>query len=130
MSKRTPPEEAMATLLRRAGLPFVEQARVSGHRIDFVVVSGGSPLLVDTNGDRWHHWSKIVESDRVKLDRMLAAGWLPLGVWWSRLERSPDEVLEGIRWSFRHDRLAWWDWAVPIESLQHSARAKSLVRRG
>lgn len=120
----------MHDLLTMAAVPFLEQERVAGHKIDFVVEWNGSRVCVDTNGDRWHRWEKIVQSDRTKLDRVLAAGELPLGVWWSVLQRSPDEVLEAIRWTHRHRRLYWWHWAVPIESLRQSEQAKSLLRRG
>lgn len=115
-----------------------EEMKVAGHRIDFVVEmewQGVTRRLgVDVNGDRWHRWKKIVDCDRVKLDRVFGpdSDTLVLGVWWSRLQSSPASVEEGILTGLMHGRLVWWDWAVPIESLHpvSGRRVASLVAAG
>jgi hypothetical protein len=109
-----------------------EEVKVAGHRIDFVVEDClGRSLGVDVNGDRWHRWEKIRQCDRVKLDRVFAPGVEPLvlGVWWSRLQRSPECVGHAILLGLGLNRLAWWDWAVTFEEMTPTsgARAASLV---
>jgi hypothetical protein len=122
----------MRELLTDMGLRFAEEEKVAGHRIDFVVTRFGEPALgVDVNGDRWHRWKKIRECDRVKLDRVFAPGVEPLvlGVWWSRLQRSPESVVDAIRLGRDQHRLAWWDWAVRFDEMSPASgqRAASLV---
>jgi very-short-patch-repair endonuclease len=128
---RSVPEQVMFDLLTEKGYEFEEQQRVAGHKIDFVVVRERRVCL-DTNGDHWHSWPKIVACDVVKLDRVLAAGELPLGVWWSRLRRSPEEVVSGLEQTLLFGRLPWWDWNVRVESLrpENGRRVRSLVQAG
>jgi hypothetical protein len=125
---RTPPEQDMFDALTGAGFSFEEQFEFAGHKIDFGVEIDGLTVLLDVNGDRWHRWQKIIECDRVKLDRVLAAGGFPVGVWRSRmLEHGPSTVLQTVAVSAAQRRIPWWDWAVPISSLQEEARVRALL---
>src|SRR6478609_2954187 len=83
---------AMRELLTRKMFPFVEEEKIAGHRIDFVIPTHWGRLGVDVNGDRWHSWGKIMDCDRLKLNRVFEAEACVLGVWWSRLQRSPEQV--------------------------------------
>lgn len=123
--KKPPTEIRMAELLTEAGIEFEEQGKFAGHRIDFLLEPldrSRVPVCLDVNGDRWHSWQKIVDCDRKKLNRVLEAGGLPLGVWWSRLQRSEQEVASGIGSAIRWGRLPWWDWRVEPVSLSPRAR--------
>lgn len=122
---RTVPEEALARLLTDAGLPFAEQQKMAGHRIDFLVDGW---MLLDVSGDRWHSWKKIVDCDRLKLERVGRAGLVPCGLWWSRLQRSPDQVAEAVRAYLGGARWRWWDWRVGVEEL--SSEAQAVIRKG
>lgn len=127
MGKPSVAHLAMRELLTRLsswhGWTVIEEEKVAGHRIDFVVsmpYRGEMRRLgVDVNGDRWHRWQKIVDCDRVKLNRVFGpdSDVLVLGVWWSRLQERPESVEHAILTGLMHRRLAWWDWAVPVESL-------------
>ncbi|AMM44348.1 HNH endonuclease [Arthrobacter phage Kitkat] len=121
MAARTVPEQCMAHLLEGAGIPYSEQEKVGGHKIDFVAHFPSRDLLIDVNGDRWHHWMKIVDCDRIKLDRVIATHNRPFAVWWSRLQKDPAAVLAAIlHMGFGEqdpDFLPWWDWAVDVDSL-------------
>lgn len=132
-SKRTPAEEDLARLLTERGLRFWEQKKIAGHKIDFIVRVGNRVIQLDINGDRWHHWQKIIDCDRIKIERVLAAGEIPLTVWWSRLKKDPEGVmdtLEGL--AHGEARMPWWDWAVELDSLTPTAerRARKLLQKG
>ena len=116
----TPPETEMRKILLRMGVEFTEQERVAGHRIDFVLRGRRGLVLVDPNGDRWHRWQKIVDCDRKKLNRVIAAGALPMGVWWSRIQKEPQGVADAIVYAVEAGRLRFWDWAVPVGSLDRA----------
>jgi very-short-patch-repair endonuclease len=109
-------EERMADLLIGAGVLFERQRKWAGHRIDFTLLGPVPPVLVDVNGEWWHAWAKIVDCDRVKLNRVFGAGLLVLGVWSQRLEHDLAGVWDAISLAER-GRLAFWDWNVPIGSL-------------
>lgn len=136
MGRPSPAHLAMRDLL--ATIPNVtvtEETKVAGHRIDFVVTNRyGDSLGVDVNGDRWHRWAKVRECDRVKLNRVFAPSVRPcvLGVWWSRLQRSPEFVRQAVIDGVIESRLAWWDWAVRVDELDEapSRRVQSLLRPG
>lgn len=124
MSGKEPPTEiAMRELLTRMGQPFEEQALFAGHRIDFLLQGGVRPVCLDTNGDRWHSWGKIVACDRIKIRRVVEAGGLPLGVWWSRLQRSEEAVWEGVQYALTTGCLPWWDWKVWLSDLPVPVRS-------
>jgi hypothetical protein len=111
-------EAALGRLLESMRVPFRPQLKWAGHRVDFTVFPPTiDPLLVDVNGDHWHSWSKIVECDRVKLNRVFGAGHVVLGVWWSRLQQDRGSVRDAIWLAAVERRLAWWDWKVPIGRL-------------
>lgn len=113
----------MRRLLTSMGLVFDEQSLFAGHRIDFLVEGPKGPLCIDTNGDRWHSWSKIVACDVVKINRVVRAGGRPLGVWWSRQQRSEAEVSEGIWYALETGCLPWWDWRVRLSDLLPDVRS-------
>lgn len=131
MAERTPAERDMADLLDSVRFPFEEQLPFAGHKIDFTVYLNDRAVLLDVNGDRWHRWQKIVDCDRKKLNRMLEAGGIPLAAWWSRVKKEPDAVLAAIVLA-SHGRLAYWDWAVDLDSLSPvaSERAKAALGEG
>jgi hypothetical protein len=126
----------MAALLTGAAIPFSEQEKVGGHKIDFVAHFPSRDLLIDVNGDRWHHWRKIVDCDRIKLDRVIATHSRPFAVWWSRLQKNPTEVLAAIihmgYTEIDPDFLPWWDWAVDIDTLapDNAAWIRELLSMG
>lgn len=118
----SPAHVLMRQRLTEWGWSFVEEERVAGHRIDFVVEGR---LGVDVNGDHWHRWPKIVACDRKKLGRVFAAnGPIVLGVWYSRLVRDPEGVRQAVDLAFREGRLAFWDWAVPVDTVRVDARPR------
>ena len=138
MGKPSPAHLRMRELLTEmrspSGLGFLvhEEVKVAGHRIDFVVEDWrGNALGVDVNGDRWHRWEKVRLCDVKKLSRVFAPGVEPLvlGVWWSRLQRSPESVEQAVWLGLGLSRLAWWDWAVTFEEMGpvSGPRAASLV---
>lgn len=128
---RTPPEEWMAAALDRLGFVYEEQGLFAGHRIDFLVQSARGEVCLDANGDRWHRWKKIVDCDRLKLDRVLFAGGLPCGIWWSRMQKDPARAEAMIVAAVKEGILLEWDWAVKPETLAPVARqAMEAVFRG
>jgi hypothetical protein len=114
----------MAELLTSLAVSFTTETKFANHRIDFTLeAEDGSLVLWDVNGDWWHSKAKIVQCDRVKIERVVAAGGLPLGVFWTRLSGSPESVATAVRRSLREPRvLPWWDWKVPIEALSLPAQ--------
>jgi len=122
VSRRSPAELALREILVEMGLGFEEERKFAGHAIDFFVASESGPVLVEANGDRWHRWEKIRQCDAKKLNRVLAAGGLPLGIWWTRLQREPAVVAEAIEIAVKSRRLVLWDWAVKPEELGPKAQ--------
>jgi hypothetical protein len=122
----TPPEQALAELLDSVGFEYQREALFEGHRIDFLIDAGSHVVLAEPNGDRWHRWSKIVDCDRKKLNRVLSGPMpaVPLGIWWSRLQRDPHRVLDAVTAAIVAQRLCWWDWAVKIDSLDAEPRLR------
>lgn len=142
MGQPSPAHVAMRELLtsmKVQGNPLLvwEEVKVRGHRIDFVVEDClNGALGVDVNGDRWHRWEKVRLCDVKKLARVFDEGVQPLvlGVWWSRLQRSPESVEQAVHLGLRTGRLAWWDWAVTAAEMEmmvggSGRRAQSLVPR-
>lgn len=126
---RTYAEELLAGLLEERGLFFSEQEKFAGHKIDFILHFDDRDVLLDVNGDRWHHWTKIVDCDRIKLNRVLEAGGTPTAVWLSRLQKDPTPTLDAIAaLGAGPERLPWWDWAVDPRSLSEMSQKRlSLV---
>lgn len=127
---QSPAEVQMRSMLEGLGVPYQEQRKVAGHSIDFVIDVGTHLVLIDPNGDRWHRWSKVRACDHVKLNRVLGADPLrtpekpciPLGVWWSRIQKDPASVIDGIDLAIRYREMAFWDWAVDVDLLEPIAR--------
>jgi hypothetical protein len=120
----TKPELEFAALLDRLRIPYSLETRFAGHRIDFTLVAvSGQPVLWDVNGDWWHSKPKIIECDRTKIVRVVAAGGLPRAVFSSRLGSTPETVAIEVRRSLHFPaELPWWDWKVPMPSLPASTR--------
>lgn len=115
---RTYAEELLAGLLEQRGIQFSEQQEFAGHKIDFTLHFPDRDVQLDVNGDRWHHWKKIVDCDRVKLNRVLNKGGVPVAVWLSRLQKDPSSTLDTLAALGAGPlRLPWWDWAVNPRSL-------------
>jgi hypothetical protein len=74
-------EQRMEDLLVGAGVLFERQRKWAGHRIDCTLLGPVPPVLVDVNGEWWHAWAKIVDCDRVKLNRVFGTGTCRSGRW-------------------------------------------------
>lgn len=130
---RTKPEETFAKLLDNRLRSYLEQEKLGGHRIDFLVQFPQRDVLVDINGDWWHAKPKIIDCDRVKLNRVLAAGFVPFAVFYSRLQKDPLGVVRTVEdLAGGPERLPWWDWNVDIDSLDpaNRDRVRLLLERG
>jgi len=64
-------ETLVATRLRAAGIPFVQQARLLGHRVDFLVADR---LVVQTDGFAFHRDARQREEDLRHDARLLLEG--------------------------------------------------------
>ncbi|HEX2046840.1 MAG TPA: DUF559 domain-containing protein, partial [Acidimicrobiales bacterium] len=89
-------EARFLRIVRRAGLPEpVRQLNVGGRawigRVDFAYP--GACVLIELDGRRYHSAKLDLESDRLRDNRLVAAGWRVMRVTWDQVHRHPDEVV-------------------------------------
>jgi len=109
MRRRTSAEQKMADLLDELGVPYEEQVKVDGHRVDFLV----GRVIVEANGDWWHRTEMWKSTDEKKLRKWKDAGRVVVGVWESRLDKEPEKVKEAIMVALTIGKEPeFWDWAV------------------
>jgi very-short-patch-repair endonuclease len=93
-------EARFLRVVRRAGLPEpVRQLDVGDGawvgRVDFAYPLAG--VLIELDGRRYHSAKLDLESDRLRDNRLMAAGWRVLRVTWPQLHGRPDEVVALVR---------------------------------
>ncbi|HEV3400872.1 MAG TPA: DUF559 domain-containing protein, partial [Acidimicrobiales bacterium] len=92
-------EARFLRIIRRAGLPEPARQLDVGDgewigRVDFAYP--GSGVLIELDGRRYHSAKLDLESDLLRDNRLVAAGWRVLRVTWDQLHRRPDEVVSLI----------------------------------
>jgi very-short-patch-repair endonuclease len=97
-------EARFLRIVRRAGLPEpVRQLNVGGRawigRVDFAYP--GACVLIELDGRRYHSAKLDLESDRLRDNRLVAAGWRVMRVTWDQVHRHPDEVVSLVRRALR-----------------------------
>ena len=90
-------EEALLAITRSLGIPDPETNQ-------FVVLDDGGPairadfvwrdrrVIVETDGRKWHNTRQRFESDRVRDQRLIAAGWTIIRTTWKQMKYRPHEL--------------------------------------
>ena len=90
-------EEAFLAITRSLGIPDPETNQ-------FVVLDDGGPairadfvwrdrrVIVETDGRKWHNTRQRFESDRVRDQRLIAAGWTIIRTTWKQMKYRPHEL--------------------------------------
>lgn len=102
----------MAAQLDLMGLIYEEQVKVEGYRPDFWLPA--IEIALEANGDWWHRTDMWLKTDAKKIAKWRATGIRFLGVWESRLDRSPEEFRKELRLMIadpRHEP-TFWDWGI------------------
>ncbi len=85
-------ERRFLALVRQAGLPApVVNGRVLGMEVDFHWPE--RRLIVETDGSRFHDHPRAFETDRLRDQRLVAAGWRVMRITWRQLATEPLAVL-------------------------------------
>lgn len=99
-----PPESELEArflrLLARAGLPIPVRQQSLGDdrvigRVDFVYPD--RRLIIELDGRRWHDAHLVWESDRVRDNALVAAGWRVVRITWHQLTRQQPETVRLLR---------------------------------
>jgi predicted transcriptional regulator of viral defense system len=90
-------EEALLAITRSLGIPDPETNQ-------FVVLDDGGPaikadfawrdrrVIVEADSDKWHNTHQRFESDRVRDQRLIAAGWTVIRTTWRQMKYRPHEL--------------------------------------
>jgi very-short-patch-repair endonuclease len=87
-------------LLRRAGLrgwTTNRAIRVDGSLYYLDIAFGPERVAVEIDGRQFHSDSLIFESDRIRQNKVVLAGWTVLRFTWQMLTVCPDQVVADIR---------------------------------
>jgi Protein of unknown function (DUF559) len=90
-------EEALLAITRPLGIPDPECNA-------YIVLDDGGPaikadfvwqdrrVIVEADSDKWHNTRQRFESDRVRDQRLIAAGWTVIRTTWKQMTRRPHEL--------------------------------------
>jgi very-short-patch-repair endonuclease len=89
-------EERMLDLCRRFGLPApLANQEIEGYLADFVW--SDKRVIVETDAWQAHGTRKAFDADRRRDAHLIAAGWRPLRLTWTRLTKEPLQVAEQLK---------------------------------
>ena len=93
-------ERAAHRLLRQAGLlgwTTNRSIRVDGSLYYLDIAFGAERVAVEIDGRQFHSDALMFESDRIRQNKVVLAGWTVLRFTWQMLTASPDQVVTDIR---------------------------------
>lgn len=94
-------ERKLLQLLRRAELPRPQvNAKILGHEVDFLWQE--QRLVVEFDGFRYHSGRKSFEEDRLRDQRLVAAGYRVIRITGRQLDHTPEAVVARIAAALVH----------------------------
>jgi very-short-patch-repair endonuclease len=89
-------EERFLRLCAQAGIPRPQvNVTVEGLTVDFMWPL--PRLIAETDGRRYHHHDRAFERDRLRDQRLLAAGWRVVRFTYRQVTREPGSVIAVLR---------------------------------
>jgi very-short-patch-repair endonuclease len=93
-------ERKLLGLIKRAELPSpLVNAKVAGHEVDFLWPE--HKLIVEFDGFAYHSDRKAFEQDRLRDQRLVAAGFRVIRITANQLDRTPEAVIVRIAIALR-----------------------------